>query len=282
MTLEKQLKSIIDLAFDEEAKDLTSRKLLPPRAKILARVVAKEPGVVCGADFAALTFKRMDPSCRIKILKKDGQPVSKGQTILIVSGKAARILAAERKAVNFIQHLSGVATLAAKFVRAVKGTRAVIYDTRKTIPGIRYLQKYAVVCGGAKNHRMNLSQMAMVKDNHLKAVGNNFSAVIELKRKLPKGTLLEIEAKTMDEVRLALEADADILMLDNMSVPRLRRAVRLIRKFPDVLIEVSGGVTLKDARKIARLGVERISVGAITHSAPALDASLEVEGPARE
>ena len=122
----------------------------------------------------------------------------------------------------------------------------------------------------------------MVKDNHLKAVGDDFSAVIGLKRKLPRGTLLEIEAKTMDEVRLALESDADIIMLDNMSVPRLKRAVRLIRRFPKVQIEVSGGVTLKDVRKIARLGVERISVGAITHSAPALDASLEVEGPARE
>ncbi|OGR89806.1 MAG: nicotinate-nucleotide diphosphorylase (carboxylating) [Elusimicrobia bacterium RIFCSPLOWO2_01_FULL_60_11] len=282
MTLEKQLQSIIGLAFDEESRDLTSRKLLRPRARIRARVVAGAPGVVCGAEFAAKTFKRMDPSCRIKIVKNDGQKIAKGQTLLIVTGRAARILAAERKAVNFIQHLSGVATLASRYVRAVRGTGAVIFDTRKTIPGIRYLQKYAVVCGGAKNHRMNLSQMAMVKDNHLKAVGDDFSAVIGLKRKLPRGTLLEIEAKTMDEVRLALESDADIIMLDNMSVPRLKRAVRLIRRFPKVQIEVSGGVTLKDVRKIARLGVERISVGAITHSAPALDASLEVEGPARE
>ena len=282
MNLEKQLKSIVDLAFREDSHDLTSRKLLPPRAKIRAWVVAKEPGVVCGADFAARTFKRMDPSCRIKILKKDGQKISKDQTILAVEGKAAPILAAERLAVNFIQHLSGVATLAAKYVRAAQGTGAVIYDTRKTIPGIRYLQKYAVVCGGAKNHRMNLSQMALVKDNHLKAVGKNFSAVFELKRKLPKGTLLEMEAKTMNEVRLALEADADIVMLDNMPFPKLKRAVRLIRKFPKVLVEVSGGVALKDVGKIARLGVERISVGAITHSAPALDASLDIEGPARE
>ena len=281
MTLKKQLQRIIALAFDEDSRDMTSQKLLPPRAKIRASVIAKGAGVVCGVDFAAATFKRMDPSCRIHILTKDGQTVSKGQIILTVSGRVARILAAERKAVNFIQHFSGVATLTSKFVRATLGTGAVIFDTRKTIPGIRYLQKYAVICGGAKNHRMNLSQMVMVKDNHLKAVEKNLAPVLELKRKLPGGTLLEIEAKTMKEIRLALKADADIIMLDNMSFAKLKKSIQIIRKFPQVLIEVSGGVTLKNVRKIARLGVDRISVGAITHSAPALDVSLEVEGPAK-
>lgn len=277
MNLKEQLQCIIKLAFDEDSRDMTSRKILHPRTKITGRVIAKERGVVCGAEFAALTFKRTDPSCKIKILRGDGHKISKGQAILIVSGRAASILTAERKAVNFIQHLSGVATLTSKFVRAAKGTGAVIYDTRKTIPGIRYLQKYAVVCGGGNNHRMNLSQMAMVKDNHLKALGKNTSPVLDIRKKLPKSIPLEIEAKTMKEIRLALKAGANIVMLDNMTVPMLKKAVKFIRRTSHVLIEVSGKVTLKNIRKIAHLGVDRISVGAMTHSAPALDASLEVE-----
>ncbi len=179
---------------------------------------------------------------------------------------------------NFIQHLSGVATMASKFVDAVRGTRARIYDTRKTIPGIRNLQKYAVRMGGGTNHRMGLSDMAMVKVNHLQAVKQFPEKLLSMKSRLPKGMLLVIEAKDFSEVRLALHSRADIILLDNMPVPHLRKAIRMIRSVPGKapMIEVSGGISLKSVRPIARLGVDRISVGALTHSAPALDVSMEI------
>jgi len=277
MNLLSQIKEIITIAQKEDSSDLTSRLLFTNKDRVKASVVCKQNGVLCGIDFAAITFRKYDPACRLKVHKEDGEPVKKGETVMEVEGRTAAILSAERKAVNFIQHFSGVATLTAQYVRAVKGTRTHIYDTRKTIPGIRLLQKYAVRCGGGRNHRMNLKEMAMVKDNHIAALGKRLSSVLTLKERLPAGTLLEIEAKTMREVRLALNAKADIIMLDNMPPAKLNAAVRWIRKSTKAQIEVSGGVTLKDARRIARLGVERISVGALTHSAQAMDFSLEAE-----
>ena len=282
MKLLKQVDEIIELARREDRADLTSRLLFDPGDRIKAVIVAREAGTICGAEFAAMTFRKYDPSCRIRIFKKDGARVRKGDDVMRIEGRAVALLTAERKAVNFLQHLSGVATLTSGFVRAVRGTKSKIYDTRKTIPGIRLLQKYAVLCGGGRNHRMDLSEMAMVKDNHLKVVGGEWW-VVSLKSRLPKGTLLEIEAKTMKEVLLAFKAGADIVMLDNMSLSRLKKMVRFIRHHPlptthhPPLIEVSGGVTLKDVRKIADLGVERISVGALTHSAPALNLSMDAE-----
>ena len=283
MKLLEQVEEIIELARREDRADLTSRLLFGSKDRIKAVIVVKEAGTICGAEFAAMTFRKYDPSCRIRIFKKDGARVRKGDKVIRVEGRAIALLSAERKAVNFLQHLSGVATLTSKFVRAVRGTKSKIYDTRKTIPGIRLLQKYAVLCGGGRNHRMDLSEMAMVKDNHLKAVEGRGSRVESLKSKLPKGTLLEIEAKTMKDIKLGLRVRADIVMLDNMPVRKLKKAIRFIRLYPRPstldprpVIEVSGGVSLKDVRKIADLGVERISVGALTHSAPALNLSMEV------
>ena len=276
--MRSEIKFIVEHAFKEDRADITSRILFSAKDRCKAFVLTKEKGIVCGTAIAAMAFRRADPGCKIKIYKKDGRAINPGDRVLEVRGKTAGILTAERKAINFLQHFSGVATFTSKFVHAVKGTRSRIYDTRKTIPGLRKLQKYAVRMGGAQNHRLNLAEMAMVKDNHLKAVEGAEFKVERLKARLPKGTLLEIEAKTMKEVKLALKSKADIIMLDNMPIPKLKKVIRFIRGFrPKPQIEVSGGVTLKTVGKIARLGVERISVGALTHSAPALDLSLEVE-----
>jgi len=287
-----QIRNIIHRSIAEDSQDITSRKLFSSKDKAVASVTAQKAGILCGVDVASQVFKRMDPNCIVKIYKKDGHRVSKGSVILKVSGKTIAILSAERKVLNFLQHLSGVATLTSQYVNAVKGTKVKILDTRKTIPGLRFLQKYAVRCGGGTNHRMNLSQLALVKDNHLKALGmgdggwgmgNNLKKIKNLRSNLSKKILLEIEAKTMSEVKLALNSKADIIMLDNMPVPSLKKAIRLIHRFsyplspiPHPQIEVSGGVTLKNVRKIAKLGVDRISIGAITHSAPALDLSLDL------
>ncbi len=278
--LQAQVREIIELAFKEDAvtRDVTSSLLLDKNEMLTACVIAKEDGVLSGVGFAAQALRRADPSCHIRFYSKDADRVRKGFVVMTVRGRGGKILTAERKSLNFLQHLSGIATLTYKFVQAVKGTRAKIFDTRKTIPGLRTLQKYAVRCGGGQNHRMNLSQMAMIKDNHLKAVEGREERIMSLKKRLPKGVLLVIEAKTMKEVRLALQSKADIIMLDNMGLASLKRAIKFIRKTgpAGLQIEVSGGVNLKTVRPIARLGVDRISVGALTHSAPALDLSMEV------
>lgn len=281
MTLDQQVRRIIDLAFSEDQKDITTGLLFGPRDRLKARIISKEPGVICGVLFAALAIRRLDPRARVKILKRDGARVKAGDAVLEAEGRARSLLSAERKALNFLQHLSGVATLTSRFVRAVKGTRARIYDTRKTVPGIRLLQKYAVTCGGGKNHRLNLSELAMVKDNHLDGLGKRKGEVAGLKKRLPRGTLLEIEAKSPADVKLALRARPDIIMLDNMPVSRLKKSIAIIRRNSRAKIEVSGGVNLKNARRIARLGADRISVGALTHSAPALDLSMDVERVSR-
>ena len=281
--MKREVARIIENALREDraTKDVTSNLLIGPGEKAIATIVARQKGVLCGTPFAAQVFKTMDPHCKIKIHLKDGARIVPNQKIMTVRGRTSKLLAGERKALNLLQHLSGVATLTSKYVKHVKGTRAKIYDTRKTIPGLRNLQKYAVRCGGGTNHRMNLSEMAMVKDNHLKALDGRENQVLVLKSKLPRGVLLEIEAKTMKEVKLALKAKADIVLLDNMPLPKLKKALRFIRSFlplshPAPHIEVSGGVRLNQVRGIARLGVDRISVGAITHSAPALDISMDV------
>lgn len=282
---------VVALSEDRANQDITCKSLFNSSQRVTAQIIAQREGILCGIDAVSLAFQKMDSQCIIQKYARDGERIKPAQKILTVKGRANRILAAERTALNFLQHLSGVATMTKKFVSAVKGTEAKIYDTRKTIPGLRALQKYAVRCGGGENHRMNLSEMAMVKDNHLKIVGSSELGVRSLKSKLPKGVQLEIEAKNLKEVELALNSKADIIMLDNMTIPQLKKAVHFIRSYRPphlnplprgeragvrVLIEVSGGVNLRNVRQIARLGVDRISVGMITHSAPALDLSLEV------
>lgn len=254
--------------------DVTTRLFVPQQARFRGRIIAKAPGIVSGTKIAAAVFKAVDKNCRIKILKRDGSKITKGQTVMTLNGGRG-ILTAERTALNFLQRMSGVSTLTASYVSRTRGTRARIYDTRKTTPGWRLLDKYAVKCAGASNHRMGLYDAVMVKDNHWTR-GSLSEGVAALRRKHPQMTL-EIEADTLDQAKRALTLGADVILLDNMGLPALRRAIRFIRTAaPRVQIEISGGVTLKTVRALAKLNPDRISIGALTHSAPALDLSLEL------
>lgn len=281
MQLDQDVKQIIlaSLREDQSRKDVTTRLLIRPDRQVTGQIVAKQDAIVCGTGIAREIFKKINPKCAVRLDVSDGTQVSDGQTVLTVKGSAKKLLSAERTALNFIQHLSGVASFTNKFVQAVAGTRAKIYDTRKTIPGLRTLQKYAVRCGGGQNHRLTLAHMAMVKDNHLAILSEDREIKLKgLKNRLPRGMTLLVEAKTLAEVQLALDSGADIILLDNMPVPNLKEALRFIAsKSSRPLIEVSGGITLSNVRQIAALGVDRISIGAITHSAPAADFSLEID-----
>jgi nicotinate-nucleotide pyrophosphorylase (carboxylating) len=264
--------------------DVTTANLLPPGRLVRAAVIAKEPGVVCGSPIAAAVFKRVCPKAKLRTVSPDGTFVQKGQKVLEVSGPPS-ILSGERVALNFMQRLSGIATLTRKFVHQVLGTRSRIYDTRKTTPGFRQLEKYAVRCGGGENHRMGLYDAVLIKDNHLKAgrftIPDLKDKIQAMRRKLP-GIPIEMEAQNLDEVRQALGCGVDIVLLDNFELTDLRQAVWLVSAHRGAsgstkpLIEVSGGVNLDTVRPIAALGADRISVGQLTHSPRALDLSLEV------
>jgi nicotinate-nucleotide pyrophosphorylase (carboxylating) len=255
--------------------DVTTRLFVPARARWRGVVRARQAGVVCGTRIAARVFRACDPRGKVRVLVRDGGKVRPGQAVLAISGGRG-LLTAERTALNFLQRLSGVATATAAYVAAVRGTRAAILDTRKTLPGWRALEKYAVRCGGGRNHRMGLYDAVMVKDNHWLRSENFSHAVQELRRRHPRLPFI-MEADDLGQVRRGLELGADVLLLDNMPRPRLRRAIRIIRKTsPRTLIEVSGAVSLKGLRRLARLGPDRISVGRITHSAPALDLGLDL------
>ena len=255
--------------------DVTTRLFVPAGTRLRGFVRARQGGVVCGADIARSVFRACDPRCRVRVLARDGSAVRPGQAVLEVSGGRA-LLTAERTALNFLQRLSGIATATAAYVAAARGTRAAILDTRKTVPGWRALEKYAVRCGGGRNHRMGLYDAVMVKDNHWMGREGFARAVRGLRRRHPRVPLI-MEADGLAQVRRCLELGADIILLDNMPLPRLRRAIRLIRDHSSkTLIEISGGVGLKDLRRLARLGPDRISVGRITHSAPALDIGLDL------
>jgi nicotinate-nucleotide pyrophosphorylase (carboxylating) len=255
--------------------DVTTRLFVPPSARFQGRVVARQAGVICGTAMARQAFRACDPGCRIRILVKDGDRVRAGQAVMEISGSRG-VLTAERTALNFLQHLCGIATLTAAYAAAVRGTRAAILDTRKTLPGWRALEKYAVRCGGGRNHRMGLYDAVMVKDNHCLRSADFSRAVHELRRQYPRLPLI-MEADQLDQVRRALELGADVILLDNMMITRLRQAIRLIRRTSSkTQIEISGGVELKMVRRLARLGPDRISIGRITHSAPSLDLGLDL------
>jgi len=255
--------------------DVTTELFVPPRARLRGFVRARQAGVICGTLIAARVLRACDPRCRVRVLVRDGGRIRPGQTVLAVSGGRG-LLSAERTALNFLQRLSGIATATAAYVAAVRGTRAAILDTRKTLPGWRALEKYAVRCGGGRNHRMGLYDAVMVKDNHWLRATDFASAVRELRRRHPRLPLI-MEADDLRQVRRSIELGTDVILLDNMPWARLRQAIRLVRKAsPKTLIEVSGGVRLKDIRRLARLGPDRISVGRITHSAPALDLGLDL------
>ncbi len=280
---------------DGAASDLTSRRVLPNRAMARARIVARANGVLAGGEVAARVFRVLNPSLRCRVRRRDGVPVRRGQVLLTVEGRAASILAAERTALNLLGHLSGIATLTAAYVRRAQGTRVKIFDTRKTLPGLRVLQKYAVHAGGGCSHRASLRDAVLIKTNHLRVLEGRelgirnveFGMVIQRAIKQAKGrrprNFVEVEVRNLKECQAALAARPDAILLDNWRLKHIRRAVWLRNsafRIPHsaLLLEVSGGVTLANIRAIARTGVERISVGRLTHSAPALDVALEVIG----
>jgi len=267
----------IALREDIGAGDITTDFFVPEKLHALGRIIARERATVAGGQTAAEVFQRVNPQLNVAVLQPDGTALSGGETILEVRGPARSILTAERVALNFLQRLSGIATLTRQFVDATGKSRAKILDTRKTTPGLRALEKAAVVAGGGANHRFNLSDMVLVKDNHLSS-GSGFSefagAIQRLRQERP-GIRIEVEADRLEQVRSFLEVEGiDVILLDNMKPSEMREAVALGRD--KVKFEASGGVTLKTVRQIAATGVDYISVGALTHSARAIDMSLEL------
>lgn len=275
---------------DAAYHDATTR-LLPhyKERKAAATVLAKENGVFCGAFLLKPLFKLLDPHVQIKILKKDGAVVKKGDNVAVIKGRFWALLAGERLYLNLACHLSGVATLTRRYVQQIKGTGVQILDTRKTMPLWRDLEKFAVRLGGGVNHRMSLEDAILAKDNHLQIIRNMHlkpGAVLDktlTRKKLKKKIkFIEIEAVSLEDVWEAIRAKADVIMLDNMDSHTMKKAIALIKATRNAtgvstpLIEISGGVTLKNVKKLSQLGVDRVSIGALTHSAPALNLSLEV------
>lgn len=268
---------IIERALIEDigSGDLSSTLLFSAQAQCSAFIEAKQPGVVAGLPVAEATLKRLDPGLEWQSKKQDGDCVSPAERIAELRGNLRAILGAERVALNFLQRMSGIATLTRRFAEAVAGLNVRILDTRKTAPGLRVLDKYAVRAGGGLNHRFGLYDGILVKDNHIRAAGGVESAVRLLRRSSSPMVKIEVEITSVSQVEEALGAGVDIIMLDNMTPAEMAGAVRLINR--RALVEASGGVTLENVRQIASTGVDYISVGALTHSVRALDMSLEIE-----
>ncbi len=255
--------------------DVASDYLIPEDQRDDAYFVAKADGVLCGLSVAMRVFALLDDTFEAKLYKHDGDKIQKGDLIAEFSGKTVLLLKGERTALNLLQHMSGIATATAAAVELVKGTNAQITDTRKTLPGLRALQKYAVTCGGGKNHRFNLSDGAMLKDNHIDAGGGITNAVNALRGKLGHMVKIEVETRDLAEVREALAAGADIIMLDNMSNEMMLKAVQIIDGRAKT--EASGGITLETIAEVAKTGVDIISLGALTHSVKAFDISMKMK-----
>lgn len=265
------------LAEDLGAGDVTTQALFPDSEPAIGTIVTEERNglVVAGLAVAGEVFAQVDPSLVCSLNVKDGDRVPAGTTVLTVNGDGRSMLKGERVALNFMQRLSGIATLTAKFCEAVRGTRVRILDTRKTTPGLRALEKWAVTLGGGLNHRHSLSDGVLIKDNHLALARGDVARACRLVReRAPNGLKIEVEARTLDEVRAALDGEADIILLDNMDVPSIRNAIELIKG--RALVEVSGGVSLTNVREMALAGPDFISIGALTHSAPAVGLSMDV------
>ena len=269
---------IVHSALEEDAADadVTTNATIDPATGARAALVARRAGVVCGTSLAIEAFRQRDPTIAIREDSHDGRPIDRGDTVLFLTGNARGILSAERVALNFMQRLSGIATLTAQYVHAVRGTNARILDTRKTTPGWRRLERYAVRCGGGMSHRSDLEQAVLIKDNHIAALGDDVGLAVHRARAIaPSGTRVEVECDDVAQVGEAVRAGADIIMLDNMGLQDMRDAVKLVAG--RAVIEASGGVNLQTVRGIAETGVNWISVGALTHSAPALDLALDFE-----
>ncbi len=276
-----QVKQLIAQAIAEDLGqgDVTTEALIPKTQQGKASIVIKAKGIIAGVEVAKQVFLKVDPELKIAILIEDGTEVKPGDIVAKIEGRVASILKAERVALNFLQRLSGIASETCHYVQAVKGLPVQITDTRKTTPGLRTLEKYAVRVGGGKNHRTHLGDGILIKDNHLAALRRQGLSikeiVIKARQKAPPELKIEVEVKTTQEAIEAVEAGADIIMLDNMGLEDMRQAVQLIKGH--ALIEASGGITLDRVKAVAETGVDLISIGALTHSTKALDISLELD-----
>ena len=277
--MQTRIDTLIDLALEEDAAfgDLTSRSIFSAGHVSRAQILARQDMVACGLEVAKRVFERVDPALKTELLAGDGDRVGKDSAVLAVSGNTISLLTAERTALNFLQRLSGVATLSRRFAEAAKavGTGVRIVDTRKTTPGWRALEKYAVRCGGCFNHRFSLGEHVLIKENHITAAGSLTRAVQMARHQAPHCAKIEVETETLDDVREALAARAEVIMLDDMTPDQIRRAVELVDGA--AIIEISGGVRLDNLADYALPGIDVISVGALTHSAPAADFSMLVD-----
>ena len=255
--------------------DVATDYLLYEGAVSEAYFVAKADGVLCGAEIAMRVFELLDDQFSYTLYKKDGDEVKNGDLIAEFKGRTVKLLKGERTALNLIQHMSGIATLTHECVKQTEGTRATIADTRKTLPGLRSLQKYAVTCGGGRNHRYNLSDCAMLKDNHIDAKGGITAAVMALREKIGHTVKIEVETRTLAEVEEAVSVGADIIMLDNMDNETMKQAVEIVNG--KALLEASGNLTKERIRSVAELGVDILSIGALTHSVTAFDISMKIK-----
>jgi nicotinate-nucleotide pyrophosphorylase (carboxylating) len=268
---------LIDLALKEDVGDgdITTDNIIPAETRRKAKMVAKADGIVAGLQVAEMVFKSLDPEMVWNVKTTEGSKVKKGDVMVEFEGTYRALLTGERTALNFLQRMSGIATMSGKYAEVVKDFKTVILDTRKTLPGFRMLDKYAVKTGGASNHRIGLYDMAMIKDNHIEVAGGITNAVNAVRSKIKAGIKIEVETTTLEQVQEALDAVADIIMLDNMDNETMRRSVDLIAGRAKV--EASGNMTLERLREVAATGVDYISIGALTHSVSALDISQRLE-----
>ena len=276
MLLDPQdITDFIDRALDEDIGrgDLTTMVTIPEGTKLKVAMMARQPLVVCGMEMAAEVFHRVDPTINIKLLVADGKAAPAKTVLARISGDARAILSAERTALNIVQHLSGISTMVRAYADKVKGTKAVLIDTRKTIPTLRNVAKYASYIGGARNHRIRLDDGVLIKDNHIAAHGSLTATIVAAKRRTPALTVIEVECDTLKQVKEAAEAGVDMILLDNMSAADMKKAVKIVAG--RARIEASGGINLETIREKAESGVDFISVGRMTQSAPAVDIGLE-------
>jgi len=271
--LDLDIQSIVRRALDEDLPDITSEAIFDPGERGRARFLVKASGILAGLDFAAATFAVIDPASSFEAKRKDGDAVEAGDVVAEVSASVIALLAGERTALNFMQRASGIATTTRRYVEAVRGTRARIYDTRKTAPGLRALDKYAVRCGGGENHRFGLFDMFLIKNNHIDRAGS-ITAAVERIRFTKNTRQIMVEVRNVAELDEALALRPDFILLDNMTAGQMREAVA--RVAGAVPLEASGGITIENVREVAETGVDRISIGALTHSVTALDVSMRI------
>jgi nicotinate-nucleotide pyrophosphorylase (carboxylating) len=276
------IKDLINISLEEDDvfNDITTKEFVPKNKQARAVLIANEHGILCGTKFFTRVFKTINTNCRTLLKARECSPVKRGDRVLELVGPARAILSGERVALNFLQYMSGIATLTNKFVKAIGSNKIRICDTRKILPGYRELAKYAVRCGGGTNHRVGLSDMALIKDNHLKFIKDLALKVNDFRKKY-ENVSIEVECENAKQVEQALDAKVDILMLDNVNLRSIEKLIRIIRKNSTEkycpMIEVSGGMNLDAVKKISKFDVDRISVGMITHSSPALNFTLEIK-----